>query len=65
MMTKKVVMVLVIIAVILAVVSLTYTLMTPSQKISTNVPAISVGSSSGSGQVGVIVTPSQTQDNTR
>ena len=57
MVIKKTVMVLIIIAVILAAVSLTYTLMTPSSKVSTSAPAYVSGSSSGSGQVGVIVNP--------
>jgi uncharacterized protein YpmB len=65
MVTKKTVVILVIIAVILAAVSLGYTLMNPAQKVSTSAPAYISGSSSGSGQVGVIVNPPAIQDRSR
>ena len=57
MITKKMVVVLVLIAVILAVVSLSYTVMNPSQKISTNAPANDIASTSGVGKVGVKISP--------
>ena len=64
MITKKMVVVLIVIAIILASISV-YTLMTPNNnKISTDAPAPEVVSSSGAGQVGVIITPPAIEDKT-
>jgi len=63
MISKKVAVVLVIIAVILATISLAYTLVNHNQKISTEAP--SSESSSGSGKVGVIVNPPIVEDKTQ
>jgi hypothetical protein len=65
MIAKKVVVILVIIAVILATISLGYTLMTPSQKIPTNNPSSEALSNSGSGKIGVTINSPLVEDKTQ
>ncbi|VVB78289.1 Uncharacterised protein [uncultured archaeon] len=60
MVSKKVVVILVIVAIILASLSVTYSLMKSGQKIPTNSPSEIKGS--GQGKVGVTVNPPSVED---